>query len=352
VNYISTSASLSWDDASGPTPSDGKTWDIQNNTNWNNGSVATVYSDCDSVTFNDSNNGDYNVTLSTTVSPGSVTVKNSSGNYVFSGSGGIAGGAALSKSGSDTLTLDTANSFTGGVTVSAGTLVAGVSGALPDGTVKITGGTLRLGTNTGNPTVSSLSISSGEMDIGNNTLFITYGSSDPISTIAGYIKTGFNSGNWNGTGIISSSARTTTNGLKYGVGWADGKDNVVSGLNSGTIELKYTLLGDANLDGTVNGSDFSIMAANFGTGATNWDQGNFLYTSSVNGTDFSALAVNFGAGVSGADGEAGEEVTQSDVAALDAFAAANGLEADVPEPGSGVAILAGAAVLGRRKRVR
>jgi len=348
INYISTSASLFWSNSTGVTPDDGKTWDVQNNNNWNNGSVATVYSNGDSVTFNDANNGDYNVTISTTVSPGSVTVKNSSGNYVFSGSGGIAGGAALSKSGSDTLTLDTANSFTGGVTVSAGTLVTGVSGALPDGAVKIAGGTLRLGTNTGNPTVSSLSISSGEMDIGNNTLFITYGSSDPISTIAGYVKTGYNSGNWNGTGIISSGARTTTNGLEYGVGWADGKDNVVSGLNSGTIELKYTLLGDANLDGTVNGSDFSIMAANFGTGATNWDQGNFLYTSSVNGTDFSALAANFGAGTSGADGE----VTESDVAALDAFAAANGLEADVPEPGSGVAILAGAAVLGRRKRVR
>ncbi len=338
---------LVWKDSTG-----NKQWDLTS-ANWNDGTATTAYGDACPVTFNDSNggSGNYAVTLNALVSPASVTVSNSSGNYVISGSGGIAGGAALSKSGSDTITLDTANSFTGGVTVSAGTLVAGVSGALPDGAVKITGGTLRLGTNTGNPTVSSLSISSGEMDIGNNTLFITYGSSDPISTIAGYIKTGYNSGNWNGTGIISSSARTKTNGLVYGVGWADGKDNVVSGLNSGTIELKYTLLGDANLDGTVNGSDFSILAANFGLGVTNWDQGNFLFSSSVNGSDFSALAANFGQGDSGAD----VGVSVADIAALDVFAEANGLALPsigvVPEPVSaGIVILSGLGMLALRRR--
>jgi hypothetical protein len=205
---------------------------------------------------------------------------------------------------------------------------------------------------TGN-VINSLTISgNGVMDITNNHFFIEYGSgSDPIATIAGYIKSGFNGGNWNGPGIISSTARTPTNGFKYGVGWADGADGIVSGISSGQIEIKYTLLGDANLDGTVNGSDFSILAANFGDGYTNWDQGNFLFTSSVNGSDFSALAANFGQGDSGAD----ESISSADVAALDAFAAANNLPiptfASVPEPAGGaIVFFAAAAALKRRRR--
>ncbi len=184
---------------------------------------------------------------------------------------------------------------------------------------------------------------SGVLDITNNHIIITYTGADPVSSIAAYIKSGYNGGFWNGPGVISSTAQTLTDGLRYGVGWADGSDKIVTGLTSGEIELKYTLLGDANLDGTVNGSDFSILAANFGLGVTNWDQGNFLFSSSVNGSDFSALAANFGQGDNGAD----LAVSPADIAALDAFAVANDLPlptfASVPEPGC-------ASSLHRRKR--
>src|SRR5208282_1434563 len=158
---------------------------------------------------------------------------------------------------------------------------------------------------------------------------------------------------------ISSSiavANANSSNPQYGIGFSDGADEInghpiVSGLTSGEIELKYTLLGDANLDGTVNGADFSILAANFGQGYTNWDQGNFLFTPAVNGADFSALAHNFGQGDSGAAGS----VSAADVAALDAFASANGLAAPsfavVPEPAS-MALLAfaGMGMLARRRK--
>ncbi len=146
--------------------------------------------------------------------------------------------------------------------------------------------------------VSGISITGGTLDLSDNEMFITYGSgSDPMSVIYSYLQSGYNNGNWNGPGIISTSASTPTNGLNYGLGFSDGKDGIVSGLSSGQIEIRYTLLGDANLDGTVNGSDFSILSANFGLGYTNWDQGNFLFGSSVNGSDFSALSANFGQGM-------------------------------------------------------
>lgn len=350
---------LSWDNA-GAAPGFGTdtNWDTGVSQNWSNGSgYPTTYADGSPVTFNDTNNGNYTVTINSTVTPGSVTVSNSLGNYTFSGAGSIAGRfTTLTMNGPGVLTLANrgVNTYGGGTIVNNGTVVIAAAGSLPAASnVTITGGALQLANNTGVETLSSLSISgNGVLDIGNNNLFLSYqNGSDPIASIAAYLKSGFNGGGWNGPGIISSAAQTPTNGVRYGVGWADGADNIVSGLGSGQIELKYTLLGDANLDGVVNGSDFSILAANFGLGVTNWDQGNFLYGSAVNGSDFSALAANFGQGDSGPD----TSILASDLSAIDAFAVANGLPLPtfhiVPEPMSGgLLAFAGIAAIGRRKR--
>ncbi len=327
VTAGSSAGPVFWDNAGASAPTNGTTWDTTNN-NWNNGSAATTYADGDAVTFNDTNAGHYFVTLTSTVSPASVTV-NSSGNYTISGVGGVVATGGFTKNGTSTLTL--------GVGLTASSL------AINQGRLNLVAGTTgNSGWTSSNPVsninVASLTIAANSvLDIANNHIIIDYGSgSDPMNTtILGYLKSGFAGGTWTGTtGIISTNAQTKTNGLTYSIGWADGADKTgnVKNLTSGEIELKYTLVGDANLDGTVNGTDFSILAANFGLGVTNWDQGNFLYTSSVNGSDFSALAANFGQGDSGA----AVQVSPADIAALDSFAAANGLPAPaiaaVPEP--------------------
>ncbi len=287
-----------------------------------------------------------------TLETGTLTTGGNNTSTAFAGS--ISGSGGLVKNGTGTQTLSGSNSYSGGTTVNAGELLIAANGALPDGALAITGGTAQLGHQTGLASLTSLSISGGIFDITNNHVLITYGASDPVGSIYAYLKSGFNNGGWNGaTGIISSTAQTLTNGFRYGVGWADGADGThnVAGLVSGEIELKYTLLGDANLDGSVNGSDFSILAANFGLGVTNWDQGNFLFSSSVNGSDFSALAANFGQGDSGAD----TSVTPADIAALDAFAAANNLAVPtigaVPEPATtGILLMAATGLIARRRR--
>jgi hypothetical protein len=338
VDEVSPSVNLTWNNMGASSPTDGQTWDTTSN-NWNNGSIATTYADGDQVTFNDTNNGNYAVTLNNTVSPGAVFFNNSSGNYAISGTGKIVSTGSFVMSGAGTTTIGTALTASS-VTISNGTLqlAKSATGNGPSATSTVN--------------LSSLSITgNGAFDINNDHVIITYGASDPIAQIAAYIASGYNNGAWNGPGIISSAARNPTNGHLYGVGFADGVDNIVSGLSSGQIEVAYTLLGDANLDGIVNGSDFSILAANFGQGYTNWDQGNFLYTPAVNGTDFSALAANFGQGDSGA----AIGVSQADIAALDAFATANGLPsptfASVPEPASAALLaIAGATILGRRRR--
>jgi hypothetical protein len=242
-----------------------------------------------------------------------------------------------------------ATNLTGSYSQTGGSSVfQGFSGS---GTVSVSGGSLQLATSSGLSTVSKLSVTgSGSLDITNNRLIINYGApgNDPVASIAALLTTGYNAGAWNGPGGIVSSTVATNPG--YSVGYADSADTGnPAGLASGTMEIAYTLIGDADLNRTVNGIDFGILAANFNKTVVNgWDKGDFDYNGIVNGIDFTALAANFNKAASGASAGA----TAADFAALDAFAAANGLLADVPEPTSIGLLAAGAAGLMVRRRKR
>ncbi|MGD0138521.1 MAG: dockerin type I repeat-containing protein [Tepidisphaeraceae bacterium] len=263
-------------------------------------------------------------------------------NGTFSGDGNVA--VAGSVTGTGSLSVGTSSGSLSTVTM-AGLNTSSV-------TINSTG-KLTLTAGGATNAVNSLVINSGGvLNLTTTKLIINYGGgSDPITTIAGYIKSGYNGGHWNGPGIMSTTAQTPTNGLYYGIGYADGEDKVVAGLTSGQIEIMYTLLGDANLDGLVNGSDFNILAANFNQSITGWDQGDFNYDGLVNAADFNALAANFNQGVSGG-------TSSGDIAALDAFAVANGLTlptSSVPEPASftvGAAFLFGVVTLRNRRASR
>jgi hypothetical protein len=140
------------------------------------------------------------------------------------------------------------------------------------------------------------------LDITNNHFFVNYGAGpDPIASISGWLASGFNGGAWTGAGIMSTTAQA--NSTSYGIGYADSADaGNPAGLASGTIEIKYTLLGDADLNGIVNGIDFGIVAANFNKSVTGWDAGDFNYDGIVNGIDFGFVAANFNKGAAGTAG--------------------------------------------------
>ncbi len=116
-------------------------WDTGTSLNWlTTNSVPRAFLNGDSVTFNDSGANSPAINLITAVLPGSMTV-NASQNYTLSGPGALTGIMTLVKSGSGTLTLlnTGTNSFTGGTTISSGTLQIGdgasINGSLSGGIV-------------------------------------------------------------------------------------------------------------------------------------------------------------------------------------------------------------------------
>jgi hypothetical protein len=243
------------------------------------------------------------------------------------------------------------NTYTLGTTVSAGTLVIGAADSLPSGPLSVTGGTLQMAPGV-ILTLPSIPISgTGTFDVNNNHLIIDYGSGpDPIASVAALLAAGYNGGNWKGAdGFVSSAA--AANSLSYGLGYADSADTGnPANLASGTIEIKYTLLGDANLDGVVNAIDFGILAANFNKGVTGWDKGDFNYDNVVSAIDFGEMAANFNKGAVG--GNFGLPAYEDP--AIVAFAQANGLMAElttIPEPASfGLAVFGATLALRRRRR--
>jgi autotransporter-associated beta strand protein len=327
---------LTWNNTGGS--GDGITWDSTSQ-NWNNGNGLITYGDNANVIFNDSNNSHYAVTLNTIVQPGSVVINNSSGNYTIAGSGGIAGTGSLTKSGSGSATLSTVNTYTGGTIITAGTLIIATNGALPaNQPVTITGGTLQLAPNTGGETISSLMINGGgTFDLTNNHIVINYGNPADQATVDSTILEYITSG-----AIFSSQASGS-----YGIGWADGNDASESGIVApDTVLIAYALYGDANLDGVVNGIDFTILVSSLGKSVSSWDKGDFNNDSVVNGIDFTELVANLGKSASGA----AVALPAADYAAIDAFAAANGLMADVPEPTSASLLILIASLFAFRRR--
>jgi hypothetical protein len=109
------------------------------------------------------------------------------------------------------------------------------------------------------------------------------------------------------------------------------------------------LYGDANFDGAVNGSDFALLAGNFGKTGQTWNTGDFNFDSAVNGSDFALLAGNFGRTIP-SPAAASLAATGQDWAAVEAFGATIGAT-PVPEPAA-LGLLALAPLLAMRRPSR
>jgi autotransporter-associated beta strand protein len=125
--------SADWDVGSAVNVGGTMNWKLTSN------GAATNFVTGDVVKFDDSASA-FTVNVTTAVQPASVTVNNATNTYTFSGPGSIAGSTVLTKQGAGTLILLTNNTYTGGTTVSAGTLQVGnggTTGALGPGDLAV-----------------------------------------------------------------------------------------------------------------------------------------------------------------------------------------------------------------------
>jgi hypothetical protein len=276
------------------------------------------------------------------------TLLASTGHLILSGNGGgFYRGGTLSANTGGTLTADGLADVrlvtirNNGVTnVNSNSAVTAVS-VRGIGTVNISNNsTLTIiagaGTNSTSTMRGLTTTAGGRLDLTDSAVLIDYTGASPRSAIAALVASGFGGGTWNGaTGIISSLAAGSPPSLRTGVGYAEASFAAPGGVFQGqphdgtAVAVRYTLLGDSNLSGSVDIGDFAILVANFNLPA-NWDGGDYNYSGVTDIGDFALLVGNFNK-------------------ALPAPVA--GLGAVVPEPSMGLAILAGIAGLaGRRRR--
>jgi fibronectin-binding autotransporter adhesin len=272
INLTGTPANLIWGKLNGST-GDGTTWDatqpgqgFNTDQNWNNSGTADQFYNDDLVTFNDNNNGNTAVTVSGTVTPGSVTFANNTSNYVFSGSGSIGGITGITMNGTGMVTLQNSNTYTGDTNINSGTFVLGTGGSVADTNFNVSGGILSIAGGTlssTNLTVTSGAVNVTAGNLNSSNVLVSGGSlnvstgmlSSPIVTVASGGTFYLGSGSTvlptvnltlNGVGNLTGSASV---GILNGSGTFNTNGNVLSVPSGGTFS---GVIADGSASGGLN----------------------------------------------------------------------------------------------------
>ena len=257
-------------------------------------------------------------------------------------------GTGIAKSGSGTLYLSGAITYTGDTSVSDGKLVL-QSNLTTSANVSVTGGALVVahsGTHDRIVQTGAVSIAAGQIDLADNKLVTT----SSIGGVQSLVQAGRNGGTWDGANAIITSetdaqgvaplttlAVATAGDVGFGGATTFGGQTV----NSTDTLVMYTYAGDMNLNGQINGDDyFRIdMGYNSGGSLTGYENGDLNYDNKINADDYFIIDRNYGRQTLGVFPTAAP------------LAPAAGVSA-VPEPASivGLGLLAAASLAHRRRR--
>jgi autotransporter-associated beta strand protein len=284
---------------------------------------------------------------------------------------GAATDGGLTKTGPGTLELTAANTYSGNTTLRAGTLRLNGSIAATGAVSVETGAKIEVGSaqtlrNLNLASNATLTIRPGGFkllkldgftfdptsltDINDNALVADYapGATSPLQPIRSAILSGYSNGSWTGPGITSSTAAAS--GANVGIGFGEasnvlgpaGGNFAGAPVDADAVLLRYTLKGDATLDGIVDFNDLVKLAQNYNAtdGQETWDRADFTYDGNVDFNDLVALAQNYNTSLAAAPLAAFSADFREDLARA---------AAQVPEPTAAVSLLTAAALLRRRR---
>jgi hypothetical protein len=185
------------------------------------------------------------------------------------------------------------------------------------------GGSVQIQSNptAGNGTskISSLSIAgsigawNGKIDLTNNQLVVestTTNQAADLARLSDMVKQGYDQNKWDGQGIDSSTAASDTTHL-HALGIILNTTSAGATMypnfygqtaDSSAILISYTYVGDADLNGKVDGSDYSRIDNGYLRHLTGWGNGDFNYDGVINGSDYTLIDNAFnmqGAAVAG-----------------------------------------------------
>ncbi len=275
-----------------------------------------------------------------------TTLSAISGNLVFGGA--ITGNFGVALSGPGSVTLLAVNGYTGDTNINGGSMTIASGGSIASSNIAVAalstlningsfttipaltvnGGTVNFGGNTTNAIIavklSAINLNSnalvkvgaaspnrtvlytsalnftdgtGLLDLGASDLIVHGGS---LSAITTELSTGRNGGNgaaWTGTvGITSSSAAATSSNTALGVEVNDDGSGhaLVSSfdgvpVSDGDILVKYTFVGDADLSGNIDATDYTMIDNGFAKSLAGWNNGDFNYDGVINGDDYTLI---------------------------------------------------------------
>lgn len=192
----------------------------------------------------------------------------------------LAGTVPVVKTGSGTLVLDAANTFSSSIAVSEGTAVAANLQAVGTATVDVSAGAafaISPAIGAANPVqVSELGEIAGTIDVNTGRFSLPASRASPATELRSLLISGRSGGTWNGAAGIVSSAAAASEGTRV-VGYVVAAD--------GSALVAFAASGDTNLDGQVDVFDLVSVnsSAKYGSGEMAvWSQGDFNYDGATN----------------------------------------------------------------------
>lgn len=273
----------------------GATWKLASNAS------ATAYGANDAVVFDDTADSTSVMIDVADVTPHSATFNNNLKNFSLGGAFGITGGASLTKTGTGTLTISNANTYSGVTCVNGGTLQANNTNALGSGGISFGGGTLQFtAASAGQDWATRITNSTSAIALDTNNLAVTFAGSLDASNRGGLSKAGLGILILSGTNSYVGVTTVGGGTLQFAK-----KTALYNGLSSEWTPSNITVNGAATLMLNVGGanefstSDLATLLDSVhlgGSGAsTGLKSGSFIgidTTNAVGNVDYSPVIAN------------------------------------------------------------